>query len=157
MRVLLARGLFLGGQRYRPDPNGVELPEDTPLPEGTRVWDGKRYVLVPQDQKKREALIRTASRVTIQDEAVNEEDEEDIRYRVYDPRFKSPEAPPMMGGRLPLSALEEDDLDELRNRSSKTTPAEAKATLAQNRVQAEVGPHAGTVSKDMPPSEPKKK
>lgn len=69
MRVLLQRNYFCGGARYRADPNGTELPADSPLPSGAKVWNGKEFVAPPATVKADEALRVKAQRAVEAEEA----------------------------------------------------------------------------------------
>lgn len=64
MKVLLKRQLFAGGNRFRPNVDGVEMPDDTMLPKDAKVWDGKAFVEQPGDDKKKAALATAASKAS---------------------------------------------------------------------------------------------
>jgi hypothetical protein len=64
MRVLLPNHLsyFAGGVRYRYDSDGTEVPPDIPLPHGTKVWDGKTFVEMPDSDKSADSLRAKAQK-----------------------------------------------------------------------------------------------
>lgn len=96
MRVLLKRQLFAAGTRFRPNPSGVDVPDDIRLPRDAKVWDGKSFVDQPDDDKKREALVAKATK------APPIEEEEVPMVTSYDPRYKNPNSPePIVGKEAP--------------------------------------------------------
>jgi hypothetical protein len=98
MLVVLARPLFAGGNRYKVNSAGVEIPDDLPLPKGAKVWDGTTFVLVPDDEKKRDATLAKAAK------AEAPEEEEYATVTTYDPRYKGPNMPPSIQGKASFEA-----------------------------------------------------
>jgi len=94
MLVWLARPLFAGGNRYKVDSRGVEMPDDIELPQGAKVWDGKQFVALPEDVKKREAMVAKSAKAKLPEE------EEFRTVTTYDPRYKGPNTPPSTQGKV---------------------------------------------------------
>lgn len=110
MKVLLRRNMFAEGVRYRAQSGGTEVPDTVDLPSDAKIWDGKEFVDVPEDEKDRKALIKKSSKAV----AGEEPDEVEMPTRIYDPRYKSPDSKEPIVGQMPVPPIDGEPLPSVK-------------------------------------------